>query len=294
MTIESLARRPFTVALALCAGLSLCSLDAVAYSRGTTGRSVTGCLGIIPSCHNDTMSMRNGAMVAIEGPATLAAGERATYTLRVSRTDMGTLAVAGLDVRASGGGLRPNGANTRIESCELTHSVPIAPTMAGATEVRIPFDFIAPANATTVTLQAAANGADGNGTMAGANGQTGDQWGTTSFSVMVTGSSDAGGACLPDPLPDASAPDAADASDAAIDGSDSSVEDGGADADASANDSSPITDAGADAAADGGVRPPPMNCQCTVSGASRGGSRGALALIVGAVALAIRARRRSR
>lgn len=215
------------------------------------------------------MSPRNGAMVAIEGPATLAAGERATYTLRVSRTDMGTLAFAGLDVRASGGGLRPNGGNTRIESCELTHSMPIAPAMAGATEVRIPFDFIAPASATTVTLQAAANAADGNGTMAGANGQTGDQWGTTSFSVMITGSSDAGGACLPDPLPDASV-------------------------DASANDSSPATDAGADAAADGGVRPPPMNCQCTVGGASRGGSRGVLALVVGAVALAMRARRRSR
>lgn len=291
MTIESLARRPAAVALALCAGLSLCSLEAAAYSRGTTGRSVTGCLGIIPSCHNDTMSMRNGAMVAIEGPATLAAGERATYTLRVSRTDMGTLAVAGLDVRASGGGLRPNGANTRIESCELTHSMPIAPAMAGATEVRIPFDFIAPASATTVTLQAAANGADGNGTMVGANGQTGDQWGTTSLSVMITGSSDAGGACLPDPLPDASAPDA---SDAAIDGSDSSVEDAAPVADASANDSSPTSDAGADAAADGGVRPPPMNCQCTVGGASRGGSGGLLALVVGAVALAKRARRRSR
>jgi len=291
MTIESLARRPAAVALALCAGLSLCSLDAAAYSRGTTGRSVTGCLGIIPSCHNDTMSMRNGAMVVIEGPAMLAAGERATYTLRISRTDMGTLAVAGLNVRASGGGLRPNGASTRIESCELTHNMPIAPSMAGATEVSIPFDFIAPASATTVTLQAAANGADGNGSMAGANGQTGDQWGTTSLTVMITGSSDAGGACLTDPLPDASAPDA---SDAALDAADSSAEDTGPLADASASDGASNTDAGADAAADGGVRPPPMNCQCAVGGASRGASSGWLALVVGAVALAMRARRRCR
>jgi MYXO-CTERM domain-containing protein len=237
------------------------------------------------------MSMRNGAMVAIEGPAMLAAGERATYTLRVSRTDMGTLAFAGLNVSASGGGLRSITADTRIESCELTHNRPIAPSMAGATEVRIPFDFIAPASATTVTLQAAANAVDGNGTMPGANGQTGDQWGTTTFSVMITGSSDAGGTCVSDPLPDASP---VDASDVVIDGTDSSVEDAGPDADASATDDAPATDGIADATTDAGVRPAPMNCQCTVAGASGEGPCGALALVVGAVALAMHHRRRVR
>lgn len=292
MTFESLARRPFGAALALCAGLSLCSLDAAAYSRGQTGRAVTGCLGIIPSCHNDTMSMRNGAMVAIEGPATLAAGERATYTLRVSRTDMGTLASAGLDVRASGGGLRPSGASTRIESCELTHSAPIPVAMAGATEVRIPFDFIAPASSTTVTLQAAANGTDGNGSVAGMPGQTGDQWGTTTFSIMVTGTADAGGECLPDPLPDAGPDAAPDASDASGNSDAADViapvdvaGEGGAQQDASSNDGS----------ADGGVTPPPpMNCQCAVRGGSHNGAGSAVFFVLGAVALAMRARGRRR
>ncbi len=264
--------------LALCAA-ALCSSNATAYSRGTTNRSVSGCIGIIPSCHNDTMSARSGAMVAIDGPTTLAAGERATYTLRIARTDMGTLAGAGLDVRVSGGGLRPNGADTRIESCELTHNALILPAMAGASEVRIPFDFIAPASSTTVTIQAAGNGVDGNGAQAGMPGQTGDQWGTTSVSVMITGTADAGGTCLPDPVdpaPDA-AVDASDASDSAsaIDGDPVDV--------ASEGSVSADGTTATDAAADAGRPPPVPGCQCTVAH----GTRSAPSALVWAAGVAI-------
>lgn len=293
MTIEWLAKRPWALAFAVTAATLSATTDASAYSRGTTNRSASGCLGIIPSCHNDTMSQRNGAMVAIDGPATLAAGERATYTLRISRTDMGTLAGAGLDVRASGGGLRPNGTDTRIESCELTHNAVILPAMAGAGEVRIPFDFIAPASSTTVTLQAAGNAVDGNGSVAGMPGQTGDQWGTTSLMVTITGTSDAGGTCLPDPVadagPDASADSGADADagasmgDASADGSEPDVVDTDGRADASSLQ---------DAAADGGTQPPAMTCRCTVAGNAAGRGTPALWLVLGALGLAWRARSR--
>ncbi len=292
MTIEWLAKRPWALAFAVTAATLSATTDASAYSRGTTNRSASGCLGIIPSCHNDTMSQRNGAMVAIDGPATLAAGERATYTLRISRTDMGTLAGAGLDVRASGGGLRPNGTNTRIESCELTHNAVILPAMAGAGEVRIPFDFIAPASSTTVTLQAAGNAVDGNGSIAGMPGQTGDQWGTASLMVTITGTSDAGGTCLPDPVadagPDASADGSADAGGSTGDASvDATSQPDVVETD-SASDASSLQDA----AADGGTQPPAMTCRCTVAG--HGAARGtpALWLVLGALGLAWRARNR--
>ena len=266
-------------------------LGAHAYSTGTSNRSASGCIGIIPSCHNDTMPQRNGAMVTIDGPTTVAAGERVTYTLRVARTDMGTLAGAGLDVSVSGGGLRPNGSNTRIENCELTHSGIIVPATAGAGEVTIPFDFIAPAASTTVTIQAAGNGVDGNGRMAGQPGQTGDQWGTSTLSVTITGTADAGGACLqptPDAGPDA-APDAS--SDGAIeaDASDAAAADGSL-GDA-AQDGSPASDA----ANDGGTNPPPPpGCQCAVP-AAQGGSRStALAWLSTAALLALSFARRAR
>lgn len=266
------------------------TLDAHAYSTGTSNRSASGCIGIIPSCHNDTMSQRNGAMVTIDGPTMVAAGERVTYTLRVARTDMGTLAGAGLDVSVSGGGLRPNGANTRIENCELTHTGIIVPATAGASEVAIPFDFIAPAGSTTVTIQAAGNGVDGNGRMAGQPGQTGDQWGTSSLSVTITGTADAGGACL-QPTPDAGPDGAVDASvDGAIvtdAGDEASTDSGSSDA---AQDGSSTADAGTD----GGTNPPPPpNCQCAVPTAQGGARSSALALLSSAALLAIAWTRRA-
>jgi MYXO-CTERM domain-containing protein len=238
------------------------------------------------------MSQRNGAMVAIDGPATLAAGERATYTLRISRTDMGTLAGAGLDVRASGGGLRPNGTDTRIESCELTHNAVILPAMAGAGEVRIPFDFIAPASSTTVTLQAAGNAVDGNGSIAGMPGQTGDQWGTASLMVTITGTSDAGGTCLPDPVADAGPDASADGSaDAGASTGDASV-DATSQPDVVSSDSASDASSLQDAAADGGTQPPAMTCRCTVAGHGAGRGTPALWLVLGALGLAWRARNR--
>lgn len=255
------------------AALSSAPAVANAYSEGITGRAVQGCLGIIPTCHNDTMGRRDGAMVAIDGPMTVEAGSRTTYTLRVSRTDMGTLAGAGLNVIASGGALRTSAPATRIAGCELTHSALIAPAMAGATEVRIPFDFIAPASSTTVTLQAAANGVDGNGAVPRMPGQTGDQWGTTTFSVMVTGVADGGvGGVCPEPV-DVIGTDAADAAEAGPDGDVppdvQSVD---------ATDAS-TSDVGSESA------PPRVGCACraTASGSSE---RSQLALALGSLVVA--------
>jgi hypothetical protein len=264
------------------------SLDARAYSEGITGRTVTGCLGIIPSCHNDTMSRRDGATVTIEGPMSVMAGERVTYTLRVARTDMGALAGAGLDVAASGGALRAAGTTTRVTSCELTHNAVISAAM-GASEVRIPFDFIAPASSTTVTIRAAGNAVDGNGSMRGVPGQTGDQWATAQLMVTVTGTADAGGVC-PEPE-DVVAQDASDASpnDALAD----VVANDGSANDAGSNDAA-TNDAATDARADGGVTMPPGGvCACSAPGRARGPSgvwAGALAFAAALLARRRRAR----
>lgn len=266
-------------------------IDAHAYSTGTSNRSASGCIGIIPSCHNDTMSQRNGAMVTIDGPTSVAAGERVTYTLRVARTDMGTLAGAGLDVSVSGGGLRPNGTNTRIENCELTHSGIIVPATVGASEVAIPFDFIAPAGATTVTIQAAGNGVDGNGRTVGQPGQTGDQWGTSSLAVTITGTADAGGACL-QPTPDAG-PDAAP--DASVDGAIETDASDAAAADGALGDAAQDGSQPTDAASDGGTNPPPPpGCQCAVPAAQHGSRSSVLALLSTSALLALTSSRRAR
>ncbi|MBL8680999.1 MAG: hypothetical protein JNK05_17590 [Myxococcales bacterium] len=265
------------------AALSSAPAVAHAYSEGITGRAASGCLGIIPTCHNDTMGRRDGAMVTIDGPMTVEAGSRTTYTVRVSRTDMGTLAGAGLNVIASGGALRTSAPATRIAGCELTHSALIAPAMAGATEVRIPFDFIAPASSTTVTLQAAANGVDGNGTIPRMPGQTGDQWGTASFSVMVTGVADGGvGGVCPEPV-DVVANDAADASDAPTDSATPPPDANETDArDAS------VSDVGSESG------PPRVGCACRANvGANRARSSLAIALASLAVATVIARRRRA-
>jgi hypothetical protein len=276
------------LALTLAAACSIVSPRAHGYSEGITGRAVTGCLGIIPSCHNDTMSRRDGAMVALEGPATVMAGERASYTLRIARTDMGVLAGAGLDVAASGGALRASATNTRVTNCELTHNAVIAPA-SGASEVRIPFDFIAPASSTTVTLRAAGNAVDGNGSVRGMPGQTGDQWAVATLAVTVMGNADGGGIC-PEPM-EASVEAGRDASaDAA--GPDAGTEDGSpadAGSDAAGSDGGALTDSAADGAVDGGAPPPPPpQCACTTAGHAGRGSLGAVVTLALALAVVVR------
>jgi MYXO-CTERM domain-containing protein len=268
--------------LALAAAVSSAPVVASAYSEGISGRAVSGCLGIIPACHNDTMGRRDGAMVAIEGPMSVAAGSRTTFTLRVARTDMGTLGGGGLDVIASGGALRANAPNTRLTGCELTHSALIVPAMMGATELRIPFDFIAPASSTTVTLSAAGNAVDGNGLIRGMPGQTGDQWGTATLAVTVTGVSDGGGVC-PDPS-DVVVADAADASDVA---------------DVVTDEIAPLPDVVAPDGADGSVNdtgsesgPPRPGCACR-AGATNG-ARDNAPFAIAALALGLAGRRRRR
>jgi MYXO-CTERM domain-containing protein len=227
-------------------------------------------------------------MVALEGPMTVMAGERASFVLRIARTDMGTLAGAGLDVAVSGGALRASAANTRVTNCELTHNAVIAPS-AGASEVRIPFDFIAPPSSTTVTLRAAGNAVDGNGSIRGMPGQTGDQWAVAQVSITVTGSADGGGVC-PEPM-DASADGGADAqADTGADATATDAADEGSPLVDSSVDAA-VTDASRDGSADGGVTPPPPQCACSTPG-HRGRSPsvplGALAL---AGALVLRRRR---
>lgn len=189
--------------LALLTGLALFSVTsaASAYSEGISNRSVSGCIGIIPSCHNNVMSPNGGATVTIDGPMTVNAGDRVTYTMRIARTDMGPLLGGGLNVRVSSGSLGPNAMSpmTKLLDCELTHRGVIA-SNAGHTEVVIPFDFIAPGGATTVQLTAAGNGVDGNGTMGSETGQTGDQWGTTMLSITVTGDAGGPGGRCPEPI----------------------------------------------------------------------------------------------
>jgi hypothetical protein len=162
-------------------------------------------------------------------------------------------------------------------------TIPVA--MMGASEVRIPFDFIAPAASTTVTLQAAGNAVDGNGEIRGMPGQTGDQWGTTQLSVMITGTSDGGGVC-PEPV-DASVDGGRDAgTDVVLDvASDTgSTQDGGA-------------DGGSDVASDGAIvdestQPPRPGCACAapIGGGDR--ARGGALLLLALAACSTRARKR--
>jgi hypothetical protein len=161
-------------------------------------------------------------------------------------------------------------------------TIPVA--MMGASEVRIPFDFIAPAASTTVTLQAAGNAVDGNGEIRGMPGQTGDQWGTTRLSVMITGTSDGGGVC-PEPV-DASVDGGNDAAtDVALD----VASDTGSTQDGSA-------DGGSDVASDGAIvdesmQPPRPGCACAAPiGGDR--ARGGALLLVALAACSIRTRKR--
>jgi hypothetical protein len=177
-----------TAAFAATAALLSWSNHAQAYSEGISNRSVSGCLGIVPSCHNSAMARNDGAMVRVDGPMTVNAGERVTYTMHIARTDMGRLFGGGLNVRVSAGALGSNAMfpMTKLLDCELTHRGIIAAN-AGLNEVIIPFDFIAPSMSATVQLSAAGNGVDGNSTMGAENGQTGDQWGTTTLAINVVG-----------------------------------------------------------------------------------------------------------
>ncbi len=260
-------------ALSMVTTLALVSVShpAWAYEEGISNRSASGCVGIIPSCHNSAMSPNGGAMVRVDGPMMVNAGERVTYTMRIARTDMGTLFGGGFDVRVTGGalGTNPMQPMTRVLDCDLTHTGIIAAN-AGMTEVVIPFDFIAPGAAGTVQMLAAGNGVDGN-SRGGAGGQTGDQWGTTMLSITVVGDSGAGpgGQCPvpiergPEPTVEPG-PEAGTMEDASFDASD--VRDS-SDAFDVPNEQVviPIDVMGNDVVADGGPMTIRGGCQCTVS-----------------------------
>lgn len=153
-------------------------LSSVAHAdiNGRTGASTAGC-GSAVSCHG---AQNTATTVQIMGSTSVMVGSMNTFRLIINNMAMSQTA-AGLDIAASGGTLGTNAmaTQTRLSRGEITHSSPIA---RGASGWSIPFNWTAPMNAGVVRITAAGNAVNGNGRTSG------DQWNTTTFTVMVTNS----------------------------------------------------------------------------------------------------------
>lgn len=163
-----------TQALVVALATSLGAGAARANSNGSqTGRAMRGC-GAAGNCHG----VNPGAAARIEGPATLAAGARGTYTLILTSTRADFMA-GGFDIAVAGGTLMATTgqAGTRMLNGEMTHMAPIA--RSGA-DVRVRFDVVAPATG-GVMIFAAGNAVNG-----GRN-DANDAWAVAALPVSVSG-----------------------------------------------------------------------------------------------------------
>ena len=163
-----------TQALLVALTVSLGASAARANSNGSqTGRAMRGC-GAMNNCHG----VNPGATTRIEGPATLAAGARGTYTLILTST-RADFSAGGFDIAVAGGTLMATAgqAGTRMLNGEMTHMAPVA--RSGA-EVRVPFDVVAPASGSVMIFAA------GNATNGGRN-DANDAWAVAALPVSVSG-----------------------------------------------------------------------------------------------------------
>jgi hypothetical protein len=233
--------------------LALSAIAGIAYahSGGITGAS--GKQGVI--C-NDCHQGGKTPAVRLVGPGSLDAGEIAVYKFYID-TDA---AITGMNAAATDGVVLtadPDGGDTQFDDPEVTHIRPQAPD---AGEAVFTFSMTAPAYGGTVTLWAAGNACNGDGTT------NGDEASGTKMSVVVNGP----------PAPDAGSPGAGDAG-TPVKGD--PVFDAGATVPGSGR------DAGAGAA-------PPSDSGCAI-GPDRS-SLPAGALLTGFVGLALLGRRRRR
>jgi hypothetical protein len=159
--------------------LTVCALaaDAAAHENGITGES-----GKSGSTCNDCHSGGKTPTVKLAGPSTLQAGASATYTLTISG---GAAVTGGLDAAlddaslTAGASLATVSAMTQLLDGEITHTQPV-----GFTSGSLAFQLTvkAPATARTMTLYAAGNSTNGNGS------DSGDKAAATTMSITVAGS----------------------------------------------------------------------------------------------------------
>ena len=136
-----------------------------AFSSGITGRSTTGCGG----CHG--ASANTGVTVAFSGPISVAPGSTNNYTVSVSG---GPPNGGGLDASVSGGTLAA-GANTHLMGTEIAH-------MDANTRTWM-FSWTAPATTGVVTMSAAGNAVDLNGSTSS------DAWNVATLDITVDAAS---------------------------------------------------------------------------------------------------------
>lgn len=139
-----------------------------ALSTGVTGRTLKNGSGC--TCHASTPS--TDVSVVIAGPDELDPGETGNYTVTITG---GPLAAAGTNIAASEGTLNP-GEGLRKASEELTH---ISPMAASQGMVVFNFTYTAPLTAGQVTLYAAGNSVNNNGS------NTGDAWNFAANKVIT-------------------------------------------------------------------------------------------------------------
>lgn len=153
---------------ALVAG-ALGATPALAYKVGINNRAQVGCGG--GGCHMGGMA----PSVELIGPASVLPGDEVEFTLRVA----GGQLAAGCNVEASDGLLIPIDDTLRVLGGQLTHNANWQPYDDQRQQVEFVFNWVAPDDIGAVTLFAAANSVNTDGTA------TGDLWATTQATVQV-------------------------------------------------------------------------------------------------------------
>lgn len=142
---------------------------AQAYKVGINNRAQVGCGG--GGCHMGGMA----PAVELLGPSAVAPGEEVEFILRVA----GGQLAAGCNVEASDGLLIPIDDTLRVLGGQLTHNANWQPYDDQRQQVEFVFNWVAPDDIGAVTLFAAANSVNTDGTA------TGDLWAITQATVEV-------------------------------------------------------------------------------------------------------------
>lgn len=172
--------RHLLIAIALIAFAIFFYENIMAYSSGITG--VTQKPGSTPGCTCHNPSPNTAVSVRIIGPATMRAGDTATFMLKIKG---GPLLAAGCDISSSAGNLILSSSETFLRrvlegsSYELTHTSPKAPT---PDTVSFTFKYVAPNTPnSTITLYANGNSVNLSG------GTGGDSWNfATNANISIT------------------------------------------------------------------------------------------------------------
>ncbi len=123
----------------------------------TTLSDTPGC-----TCHNSQAS--SNVTVTITGPDTLEVNEEGSYSVSISG---GPAQGAGVNIAGSDGELTAVSSTLRKENGELTHQSPVS---FSGDAVQFDFNFTAPSETSQITLAAAGNSVNLNGT------NSGDEW----------------------------------------------------------------------------------------------------------------------